>query len=104
MGGGAGRNPGASEVRAPRAWDDTCGEREAALPGAAPCWPQRARGLGGGGLSAWRPPPPPGGRGGAAAGPAGAAGANAPGENRVAASPRSQEHPELPAVTVAPWR
>lgn len=127
-GGGAGRNPVPLKC-VPRALGMTPAERGRRLCRVLPPAGRSEPGgweAGGSALGA-----PPGGRGGAAAGPAGAAGANAPGENRAAASPRSQvrgrarwggggsgtlslapdmtghspqEHPELPAVTVAPWR
>lgn len=62
---------------------------ERADPGAALCWPLRAPGAGGtGGRSAFRPAP--GGRRRATTRPTGTAGANAPGKDRAAASPRGQ--------------
>ncbi|XP_074235195.1 uncharacterized protein LOC104652614 [Saimiri boliviensis] len=67
--------------------------QEPPLPGASPGAPAQRGST-----------PFTGGCGRAAARPARAGGADASGEDREAAGPRGQEHPELPGVTVAPCR
>ncbi|XP_032498399.1 collagen alpha-1(I) chain-like isoform X2 [Phocoena sinus] len=98
---GTGRDLGPFHLRAPRTCDDTCGAGGAGLPGCCPLLAASSPGAGRRGRSALGAAP--GGRGRAAERPAGAAEANATGEDRAAASPRGQEHPELPATSVAPW-